>query len=50
MAAIGLRVISFEWFGLNGRALQLFSWTVFALWFGLAAQAVYAVTFAGAGL
>jgi fumarate reductase subunit C len=48
--AIGLRVISFEWFGLNGRALQLFSWAVFALLFGLGAKAVYAVTFAGAGL
>ena len=48
--AIGLRVISFEWFGLKGRALQLFSWAVFALLFGLGAKAVYAVTFAGAGL
>ena len=48
--AIGLRVISFEWFGLNGRALQLFSWAVFALLFGLGAKAVYAVTFAGVGL
>ena len=48
--AIGLRVISFEWCGLNGRALQLFSWAVFALLFGLGAKAVYAVTFAGAGL
>ena len=48
--AIGLRVISFEWFGLKGRALQLFSWVVFALLFGLGAKAVYAVTFAGGGL
>ena len=48
--AIGLRVISFEWFGLKGRALQLFSWAVFALLFGLGAKAVYAVTFAGVGL
>ena len=48
--AIGLRVIGFEWFGLNGRALQLFSWAVFALLFGLGAKAVYAVTFAGVGL
>ena len=48
--AIGLRVISFEWFGLKGRALQVFSWAVFALLFGLWAKAVYAVTFAGAGL
>ncbi len=48
--AIGLLVISFEWFGLKGRALQLFSWAVFALLFGLGAKAVYAVTFAGAGL
>ena len=48
--AIGLRVISFEWFSLNGRALQLFSWAVFALLFGLGAKAVYAVTFAGVGL
>ena len=47
---IGLRVISFEWFGLKGRALQLFSWAVFALLFGLGAKAVYAVTFAGVGL
>ena len=48
--AIGLRVISFEWFGLKGRALQFFSWVVFALLFGLGAKAVYAVTFAGGGL
>ena len=48
--AIGLRVISFEWFGLKVRALQLFSWVVFALLFGLGAKAVYAVTFAGGGL
>ena len=48
--AIGLRVISFEWFGLKGRALQLFSLAVFAFLFGLGAKAVYAVTFAGVGL
>ena len=48
--AIGLRVISFEWFGLKGPPLQLFSWVVFALLFGLGAKAVYAVTFAGGGL
>ena len=48
--AIGLRVISFEWFGLKGRALQLFSLAIFSLLFGLGAKAVYAVTFAGDGL
>jgi len=48
--AIGVRVISFEWLGLRGRALTLFSWAVFAAFLGLGGKAVYSVTFAGGGL
>ena len=48
--AIGLRVITFEWFGLKGRALTILSWLVFAGLLGLGGRAVFAVTMAGGGL
>ena len=49
-AAIGLRVIGFEWAGIRGRMLDMISWLVFAglLWLG--GRAVYAVTVAGGSL
>ena len=49
-AAIGLRVIGFEWVGIRGRMLDMISWLAFAglLWLG--GRAVYAVTVAGGSL
>jgi len=49
-AAIGIRVILFEWLGLKGGALTIVSWGVFLLLLGLGGRAVWAVTFAGGGL
>jgi len=43
-AAIGVRVIAYEWFGLNGRWLSVFTWTVGALLLFTGLQAVHAVT------
>jgi len=44
-AAIGLRVIAYEWAGLRGTALSVLTWGACALlgWMGL--SAVWAVTF-----
>lgn len=43
-AAIGLRVIGHEWFGLGGTALRLFSWATGLLLLMLGGRAVLAVT------
>ena len=43
-AAIGLRVIVFEIFGLKGIALKAFTWTALLALGALGARAVYAVT------
>lgn len=47
-AAIGLRVICHETFGLRGRMLSLFMWCVGLVLLGLGTQAVFAVTWGGA--
>lgn len=44
--AIGLRVIAFEWGGLQGRALEVFMWATGLILLILGARAVWAVTFA----
>ena len=44
--AIGLRTIAFEWGGIKGAALDLFTWVTGGLLFALGARAVWAVTFA----
>lgn len=44
-AAIGLRVIAFEWVGLKGRFLDLMMWGVGIGLFTLGARAVWAVTY-----
>lgn len=43
-AAIGLRVILFEWAGLKGTTLGVVSWSIGVVLFLLGAQAVWAVT------
>ena len=43
-AAIGCRVIAFEWAGLKGAALEVFMWAVGLGLFTLGARAVWAVT------
>jgi fumarate reductase subunit C len=43
-AAIGLRVIFNEWFGLRGLPLGILVWGVFGLFFYLGVRAVTAVT------
>ena len=43
-AAIGLRVIAHEVFGLRGPGLGAMTWGVFALFFWMGARAVTAVT------
>ena len=48
-AAIGLRVILFEWGGLKGTALSVTSWAIGLVLLGLGARAVWAVT-AGGGV
>jgi len=48
-AAIGMRVIMFEWLGIKGTLLSLISWGVCLLLLMLGGRAVWAVTFAGAG-
>ena len=48
-AAIGVRVISFEWGGVRGRALDLLSWLVFLLLLWCGGRAVLAVTLGGVG-
>jgi fumarate reductase subunit C len=45
-AAIGLRVIAFEWVGLRGRGLALFTWGVGLGLLTLGGRAVIAVTLA----
>ena len=49
-AAIGVRVISFEWCGVRGRVLDVLTGVIFAglLWLG--GIAVLAVTFSGGGI
>ena len=49
-ATIGIRVILFEWLALKDPVLLLVSWSICALLLGLGGHAVWAVTFAGAGL
>ncbi|WP_306114697.1 MULTISPECIES: succinate dehydrogenase [unclassified Roseovarius] len=44
--AIGLRVIAFEWGGMKGAVLNLFTWAVGIGLLTLGARAVWAVTFA----
>ena len=46
-AAIGLRVIVHEWFGLRGVTLAGLSWIVFLGLFWMGVQAVWAVTAGG---
>jgi fumarate reductase subunit C len=48
-AAIGIRVILYEWLGVKGVMLAGLSWSLCALLLGLGGRAVWAVTFAGAG-
>ena len=43
-AAIGLRVVVHEWFGLKGAGLALFAWGVFLTLLLFGANAVVAVT------
>lgn len=43
-AAIGVRVVVHEWFGLKGGALAGVGWAVFLALLGLGARAVIAVT------
>ena len=43
-AAIGLRVITHEWFGLRGLALGALTWGIFGLFFYMGVRAVTAVT------
>ena len=45
-AAIGLRVIAGEWFGLGPRKLDLLMWVVMLGLLALGGRAVYAVTLA----
>jgi fumarate reductase subunit C len=45
-AAIGLRVIVHEWLGVNGGALQAFTWAVALGLLVLGGRSVWAVTFA----
>ena len=49
-AAIGMRVILFEWLGIKGAVLSAISWGLCLLLLGLGGRAVWAVTFAGAGI
>ncbi len=42
-AAIGLRVVLFEWMRFSGVRLDLFSWLIFTLLSSLGLRAVYAV-------
>ena len=49
-AAIGMRVILFEWLGIKGAVLSAISWGLCLLLLGLGGRAIWAVTFAGAGV
>ncbi len=42
-AAIGIRVVIFEWLSVKGIKLDLLSWLVFAVLLMMGARAVYAV-------
>ena len=46
-AAIGLRVIIYEWLNVRGVALLLLSWAVLVSLLSLGGRAVWMVTFAG---
>ena len=48
-AAIGIRAIMFEWFGIKGSALSFMSWGICLFLLALGGYAVWAVTFAGTG-
>lgn len=43
-AAIGLRVVIFEWLGIKGRALSVFSWFAFVALLLIGVRAVISVT------
>jgi len=43
-AAIGLRVILFEWAGLKGTVLSVVAWAIGLILFAMGANAVWAVT------
>ena len=45
-AAIGMRSIAYEWGGLKGAALDVFTWALGLGLFAMGARAVWAVTFA----
>ncbi len=49
-AAIGMRMIMFEWLGIKGAVLSAISWGLCLLLLGLGGRAVWAVTFSGAGV
>ena len=49
-AAIGVRVISYEWARLRGWYLDCVAWLVFGLLSWLGGRAVFSVTLAGGGL
>jgi fumarate reductase subunit C len=42
-AAIGIRVVMFEWLSIQGIRLNLVSWLIFAVLLMMGARAVYAV-------
>ncbi len=42
-AAIGIRVVMFEWLSVKGNTLNLVSWLVFAVLLMMGSRAVYAV-------
>jgi fumarate reductase subunit C len=42
-AAIGIRVVLFEWLSIKGTKLTLVSWLVFAVLLMMGARAVYAI-------
>jgi len=43
-AAIGVRVVLFEWLRIRGTRLNILSWLLFIVLFLMGARAVYAVT------
>lgn len=45
-AAIGLRVVVYEWLGVAGAKLEVFTWTVAIVLLALGGRAVYAVVLA----
>lgn len=47
--AIGLRVVTYEWFGVRGRSLEVLMWGIGAGLLALGGRAVWAVTYAASG-